>query len=63
MQRVIHWTCNKTVVKLETVMQEQVQDNDPRLKTENCTIADCKHLMKRKPTAYYLLNLFMLLIY
>ena len=45
-------------------MWQQVQDNDPdqklfvdlfpRLKTGNCTIADWKHLMKRKPTAYYL---------
>jgi len=57
---------SKTVVKLETVMRQQILDSDPdqksfadllpRLRTGDCTIADWKHLMKRKPTAYNLNN-------
>ncbi len=48
------------VVKLETVMRQQVQGEDadqklfmellPRLRNGDCTIEDWKHLMKRTPT-------------
>jgi hypothetical protein len=53
-----------TMVKLENVILQQVQDNDPdqkifvdlllRLNTENCLILDWKSLINYKLTSCYL---------